>query len=215
MSVAPRSVPSMAQREPAAGTDPEMLVPDVAAWRAWLDAHESTSDGVWLILARKGKDAPTALGYDAALEEALCSGWIDAQGRSRDDVTTLQRFCPRRPRSRWSARNVRIVDRLVAEGRMRPRGQEEIDRAKADGRWDVAYEGSANIQVPPDLAEALAASPRAGEMFGILTAQNRYAILLRITGVKRPETRARNIERYVAMLERGETPHPQKRRLEA
>lgn len=205
-------MPSMADGEPAAGTAPEMLIPDVATWRAWLDEHESTSDGVWLILARKGKDAPTTLGYDAALEEALCSGWIDAQGRSRDDVTTLQRFCPRRPRSRWSARNVRLVDRLVAEGRMRPRGQEEVDRAKADGRWDVAYEGSATIQVPPDLAEALAASPRAAEMFGILTAQNRYAILLRVTGVKKPETRVRNIERYVAMLERGETPYPQRRR---
>lgn len=198
-----------------ADTDPEVLFPDPAAWRAWLDEHEATSDGVWLILARKGKESPTTLSYDTALDEALCSGWIDAQGRSRDDVTTLQRFCPRRPRSRWSARNVRIVDRLIAEGRMRPRGQEEIDRAKADGRWDVAYEGSRNIEVPPDLAQALAASPRAAEMFAILTAQNRFAILFRVTGVKKPETRARNIEKFVAMLERGETVYPQKRRLEA
>ena len=197
-----------------ADTDPELLLTDTAAWRTWLDENEATSNGVWLILAKKGKDAPTSLNYDTALDEALCSGWIDAQGRSRDDTTTLQRFCPRRSRSRWSARNVRIVDRLTAEGRMRARGQEEVDKAKADGRWDAAYEGSKNIEVPPDLAEALAASPRATAMFGILTAQNRYAILFRITGVKKPETRARNIAKFVGMLERGETVHPQKRKLD-
>jgi uncharacterized protein YdeI (YjbR/CyaY-like superfamily) len=198
-----------------ADTDPEILFTDVAAWRAWLDENESTSTGAWLILAKKGKDAPTTLNYDAALDEALCSGWIDGQGRGRDDTTTMQRFCPRRSRSRWSARNVRIVERLIAEGRMRPRGQEEIEKAKADGRWDAAYEGSKNIEVPPDLAEALAASPRATEMFGILTAQNRYAILFRITGVKKPETRARNIAKFVVMLEQGETVYPQKRKLDA
>jgi uncharacterized protein YdeI (YjbR/CyaY-like superfamily) len=198
-----------------ADTDPEALFTDPAAWRAWLDENEATSTGVWLILAKKGKDAPTSLTYDTALDEALCSGWIDAQGRSRDDTTTLQRFCPRRSRSRWSVRNVGIVGRLIAEGRMRPRGQDEIDKAKADGRWDAAYEGSKNIQVPPDLAEALAASPRAAEMFGILTAQNRFAILFRVTGVKRPETRARNIAKFVGMLERGETVYPQKRKLDA
>lgn len=209
MSVARRSVLSMAD------TDPELLLADTAAWRAWLDENEATSNGVWLILAKKGKDAPTSLNYDTALDEALCSGWIDAQGRSRDDTTTLQRFCPRRSRSRWSARNVGIVGRLTEEGRMRPRGQEEVDKAKADGRWDAAYEGSKNIEVPPDLAEALAASPRATAMFGILTAQNRYAILFRITGVKKPETRARNIAKFVGMLERGETVHPQRRQLES
>ncbi|MFI6427457.1 YdeI family protein [Promicromonospora sp. NPDC050880] len=198
-----------------AATDPELLIPDTEAWRAWLDEHEASSNGVWLVLARKGKDAPTSLTRDAALEEALCSGWIDAQALGRDDATSLQRYCPRRARSRWSARNVRIAERLVAEGRMRPRGQQEIDRARADGRWESAYEVNKNFEVPPDLAEALAASPRASEMFEILTAQNRFAILFRVTGVKRPETRARNIAKFVAMLERGETVHPQKRRLEA
>ena len=208
LSVARRSVQFMADN------DPELLLPDTAAWRAWLDENEARSNGVWLILAKKGKDAPTSLTRDSALEEALCSGWIDAQARSRDDATALQRYCPRRPRSRWSARNVGIVGRLTAEGRMRPRGQEEVDKAKVDGRWDAAYEGSKNIEVPPDLDEALAASPRATAMFGILTAQNRYAILFRITGVKKPETRARNIAKFVAMLERGETVHPQRRTLE-
>ena len=198
-----------------ADTDPELLLADTAAWRTWLDENEETSNGVWLILAKKGKDAPTSLTRDSALEEALCSGWIDAQALGRDDATALQRYCPRRSRSRWSARNVGIVGRLTADGRMRPRGQEEVDKAKADGRWDAAYEGSKNIEVPPDLAEALAASPRATAMFAILTAQNRYAILFRITGVKKPETRARNIAKFVGMLERGETVHPQKRKLDA
>ena len=208
MSVVRRSVPSMAD------TDPELLITDVEAWRAWLDENEATSNGVWLILARKGKDGPTSLTRDSALEEALCSGWIDAQARDRDDNTSLQRYCPRRSRSRWSARNVRIVDRLIAEGRMRARGQEEIDKAKADGRWEVAYEGNKNFEVPPELTEALAASPRAAAMFEILTAQNRFAILFRITGVKKAETRARNVTKFVDMLERGETPHPQKRKLD-
>ncbi|WP_369369691.1 YdeI family protein [Promicromonospora sp. Populi] len=197
-----------------ADTDPELLITDAAAWRAWLDEHEAMSDGVWLILARKGKAGPTSLTRDEALDEALCSGWIDAQARGRDDSTSLQRFCPRRSRSRWSARNVRIVDRLITEGRMRARGQEEIDKAKADGRWEVAYEGSKNFEVPPDLTEALAASPRAAAMFEILTAQNRFAILFRITAVKKPETRARNVAKFVGMLERGETVHPQKRKLD-
>jgi uncharacterized protein YdeI (YjbR/CyaY-like superfamily) len=195
--------------------NPEMIVADAAAWRAWLDEHESTSDGVWLILAKKGKDAPTTLNYDAALEEALCSGWIDAQGRRRDDATSLQRFCPRRARSMWSARNVGIVERLTAEGRMRPRGIEEVEKAQADGRWDAAYEGPRNIQVPDELAEALAASPRATAMFEILTSQNRFAMLHRLVNLKTPEARTRNVVKFVAMLERGETIYPQKRTLDA
>lgn len=195
--------------------NPELTLADAAAWRAWLDEHESTSDGVWLVLAKKGKDAPTTLTHATALEEALCSGWIDAQGRRRDDATSLQRFCPRRARSRWSARNVGIVERLAAEGRMRPRGSEEVEKAKADGRWDAAYESPKNIQVPDALAEALAASPRAAAMFEILSSQNRYAILYRLASLKTPEAHARNVTKFVAMLERGETPHPQKRALEA
>ncbi|MBL0885659.1 YdeI/OmpD-associated family protein [Myceligenerans indicum] len=195
--------------------NPELTVPDAAAWRAWLDEHESTSDGVWLVLAKKGKQAPTTLDYDAALDEALCSGWIDAQKRRRDDATSLQRFCPRRARSRWSARNVGIVQRLTSEGRMRPRGAEEVDNARADGRWDLAYEGPKSIQIPDGLAEALAASPRAAAMFEILTGQNRYAILHRLANLKTPEAHARNVTKFVAMLERGETPHPQKRTLDA
>lgn len=195
--------------------DPELIVPDGAAWRAWLDENESLSDGVWLVLAKKGTTTPTSLSYAAALEEALCSGWIDAQKRRRDDATSLQRFCPRRARSRWSARNVGIVERLTAAGRMRPRGTDEVEKAKADGRWESAYEGPRNIQVPEELAEALSANPRAAAMFEILSGQNRYAILHRLANLRTPEAHTRNVGKFVAMLERGETPYPQKRTLEA
>ena len=189
-----------------------LLLPDVTAWRAWLDEHEdSAPDGVWLIVAKKGQDAPTTLTRAAALEEALCSGWIDAQAKSRDAATSLQRYCPRRARSIWSVRNREIVARLIAEGRMRPRGQAEIDRAKQDGRWDAAYAGPATIEVPGALTAALAASPRASAMWDILTSQNRYAILHRLATMKKEETRVRNIAKFVAMLERGETFYPQRR----
>ena len=188
----------------------EIVLPDVAAWRAWLDANEDTATQAWLVLAKKGKPAPTTLTYPVALEEALCSGWIDAISRRRDDVSTLQRFCPRRSRSIWSARNVDLAERLIAAGRMRPRGLAEIERAKADGRWAAAYQGSRSMPVPDDLATALAASPAARDTFERLTAQNRYAILFRLHHLKTEVARARNVARFVAMLERGDTVYPQK-----
>lgn len=182
---------------------------DVTAWRAWLDAQESTSDGVWLLLAKKGTTSPTSLTYAQALDEALCSGWIDGQKKSADAATFRQRFTPRRRASMWSARNVGIVARLIDEGRMRPRGQDEIDRAKADGRWDRAYPGSATAEVPDDLAAALAASPGAGPAFARLNSANRYAILHPVLTAPTPATRAARVAKLVAMLEAGQTPHPQ------
>ncbi len=190
---------------------PELTVEDVDAWRAWLREHHDDASGVWLVLAKKGTERPTSLGYDQALEEALCHGWIDGQTRRRDDATYVQRFTPRRARSAWSKRNVGIAERLLAEGRMHPAGIAEMERAKADGRWEAAYAGSADIEVPPDLAAALAAEPKAQEMFKALNSQNRYAVLYRIATAKRAETRARRIEQFVAMLARGETIYPQKR----
>ena len=192
---------------------PELIVADAAAWRAWLAEHHEDSPGVSLVLAKKGVTEPTSLTYDQALEEALCYGWIDGQVHRRDETTYRQRFTRRRSRSSWSKRNVGIVDRLHVEGRMHPAGIAEVERAKADGRWEAAYAGSASIEVPPDLAAALAAEPRAQAMFEILTAQNRYAVLYRIGTAKRAETRSRRIEQFVAMLARGETVYPQKRTL--
>jgi uncharacterized protein YdeI (YjbR/CyaY-like superfamily) len=188
---------------------PTLLVADAAAWRAWLDEHEDDAGGVWLVLAKKGTTEPTSLTYDEALQEALCSGWIDGQVRAADAQTYRQRFTPRRPRSGWSRRNVELVAALSAAGRMRPAGLAEVERAKADGRWQAAYAGAASIAVPADLIEALAADPAARAMFDRLTSQNRYAILYRLHTAKRPETRQRRLEQFVAMLARGETIHPQ------
>jgi uncharacterized protein YdeI (YjbR/CyaY-like superfamily) len=190
---------------------PELIVRDAAAWRAWLAEHHADPTGVWLVLAKKGTKNPTSLTYDQALEEALCHGWIDGQAGRRDEATYRQRFTPRRKRSAWSKRNTGIAERLHAEGRMHPAGQAEVERAKADGRWGAAYAGQASIEVPPDLAEALAAEPKAQAMFEALNSQNRYAVLYRITTAKRSDTRARRIEQFVAMLARGETVYPQKR----
>jgi uncharacterized protein YdeI (YjbR/CyaY-like superfamily) len=191
----------------------ELILVDASAWRSWLGEHHASQQGVWLVLAKKGTVEPTSVTYDQALEEALCHGWIDGQARRRDETTYRQRFTPRRKRSLWSQRNVGIVTRLMSEGRMHPAGVAEVDRAKTDGRWDAAYGGPASIETPPDLIEALDSEPRARAMFDILTRQNRFAIISRIVSVKRPETRARHIEKFVAMLARGETIYPQKRKL--
>jgi uncharacterized protein YdeI (YjbR/CyaY-like superfamily) len=190
---------------------PELIVPDAAAWRAWLGDHYAEPRGVQLVLAKKGTSDPTSLTYDEALEEALCHGWIDGQVNRRDDTTYRQRFTPRLARSRWSKRNVGIVDRLTAEGRMHPSGVDQVDRAKADGRFAAAYAGQATMEVPPDLAAAIAAQPAALAMFETLSSQNRYAICFRVGGAKRPDTRARRIQQFVDMLARGETVHPQGR----
>ena len=190
----------------------EMLtVADAAAWRAWLAEHHGDSEGVWLVLAKKGAREPTGLTYERALEEALCYGWIDGQVRGGDERTYRQRFTPRRSRSSWSKRNVELAGRLISEGRMRPAGLAQIERAKQDGRWEAAYPGPAQMQVPQDLAAALEADPAARAMFQGLSSQNRYAILYRVETAKRPETRRRRIEQFVAMLARGETVHPQGR----
>lgn len=187
----------------------ELLVRDGPAWRAWLGAHYDLP-GVWLVLAKKGTSQPTSLGYEEALEQALCHGWIDGQVRRRDELTYRQRFTPRRARSKWSRRNVSLVEQLLAAGRMHPAGLAAVEQAMANGNWQSAYAGQARIEVPDDLAGALAADRAARAAFDTLTAQNRYAILYRIETLKRADARARRIERYVAMLARGETIYPQR-----
>jgi uncharacterized protein YdeI (YjbR/CyaY-like superfamily) len=188
---------------------PELLVADAAEWRTWLSSNQSKSQGVWLVLARKGTTQPTTLSYDEALDEAICFGWIDGQLGRRDSATFRRRFTPRNARSPWSQRNVAISERLAASGRMHRSGEDEVRRAKAEGRWSTAYAGQAGAEVPEDLAHALAANPRAGAMFLKLTSANRYSILYRIGSAKKIETRARRIEKFVDMLARGETIHPQ------
>jgi uncharacterized protein YdeI (YjbR/CyaY-like superfamily) len=193
-----------------ASEDPELLLADAAEWREWLEVNHAASQGVRLVLARKGS-RQTSLTHAAALAEALCYGWIDGQTRRRDAETWTVRFTPRRSRSAWSKRNVGIAERLIAKGRMAPAGLAEVERARADGRWERAYPGPATIEVPDDLRAALAGSPPAAQTLERLSSQNRYAVLFRILSAKRAETRARRIERFVGMLARGETIYPQSR----
>src|SRR5579875_3861257 len=177
------------------------------AWDAWLAGHHAASAGIWLKIAKKGSGA-TTVSYAEALEVALCHGWIDGQKGKLDDDYWLQRFTPRKPGSRWSRINREKAEGLIASGRMRPAGLHEVERARADGRWDAAYEGQRTIEVPPDLARELAENDRAREFFDTLNSVNRYAILYRIGDARRPETRARRIAKYVAMLEEHKTIHP-------
>jgi uncharacterized protein YdeI (YjbR/CyaY-like superfamily) len=187
----------------------ELVVPDAAALRAWLVEQHATSPGVWLALTRKG-GTTTTLTWQQAVDEALCFGWIDGQARKRDEQTSCVRFTPRRRRSMWSARNVEHVARLEAEGRMTAAGRAAVEAAKADGRWDRAYAASSDAEVPSDLAAAIAAVPEAQAMFDVLTRTNRYALIHRLTTVKKAETRRRKIDGFVAMLARHEAPYPQK-----
>jgi uncharacterized protein YdeI (YjbR/CyaY-like superfamily) len=163
------------------------------------------------VLTKAGGTA-TTLTYEQAVQEALCFGWIDGQGRRRDAETSFQRMTPRGPRSRWSARNVARVEALEREGRMTPAGRAAVAAAKADGRWAAAYDGAATAQVPEDLLVAIAAVPEAQAMFDVLTATNRFALIHRLGAIKREETRRLRIEQFVEMLARHETIHPQKRR---
>ena len=189
----------------------ELLVPDAAAWRAWLEENHATSPGVWLVMSKKGGTV-TGLDYPAALDEALCFGWIDGQGRRRDSGSMFVRMTPRRSRSVWSARNVGHVARLEEAGKMTDAGRAAVAAAKADGRWDAAYGGQAAVEVPPDLAAAIAANPAAQATFDVLTKTNLFSLVYRTNSAKQAATRARRIAGFVEMLARGETPYPQKRR---
>lgn len=177
-----------------------------AAWEAWLEIEHARAAGVWLRIAKKDTGIATVT-YAEALDVALCFGWIDGQKRGFDATWFLQRFTPRTARSRWSKINVGHVERLLAADRMRPAGLAQVEAARADGRWEAAYAGQGGAAVPPDLRAALDANPQAAACFATLRGANRYAILYRVQDAKRPATRARRIERFVAMLARGETLH--------
>lgn len=179
----------------------QLTVKDRAAWRHWLNTHERDSDGVRLVLAKKGTSDPTSLSYAEALEESLCSGWIDGRRNSLDERTFLQHFLPRRPGSNWSQRNVSIVAELTAQGRMRKRGIEEVEAAQADGRWERAYPGVATAVAPDDLISALKASELdAWARFELLSKGERYPLILDVLTAL-PETRDSRIARIVARLE--------------
>jgi uncharacterized protein YdeI (YjbR/CyaY-like superfamily) len=189
----------------------ELVLANADELREWLRLNHATSPGVWLALTRKGGTVTTVT-WQQAVDEALCVGWIDGQGRKRDDDTSSIRYTPRGPRSMWSRRNVGHVARLEAEGRMLPAGRAAVAAAQADGRWEAAYAPPSESEVPSDLATAVSANPAAQAMFDVLTRTNRYALIHRLGAVKRAETRERKIAEYVEMLARHQTPYPQKAR---
>jgi len=172
----------------------------------WLEAHAASSPGLWLKIAKKGAPEPSVT-YAEALELALCFGWIDSQKRGLDETHFLQRFTPRRPRGRWSKINREKAEALAKTGALRPAGAAEVAAAKDDGRWEAAYEGSRTAKVPDDLQAELDASPKAAAFFADLDSANRYAITWRLGEAKKPETRARRLAKFVAMLENGEKLH--------
>ena len=176
------------------------------AWEAWLAKQPSDSSGVWLKFAKKSAGVASVTKAEA-IAGALCFGWIDGQLAPFDAHWFLTRFTPRKARSKWSEINRATALRMIEEGRMRPHGHAEIERAKADGRWAAAYAGQRTIEVPPDLARALRARPKAKAFFETLESVNRYAVLYRIHDAKKPETRASRIAKFVDMLSRGERIH--------
>ncbi|MBV9001100.1 MAG: YdeI/OmpD-associated family protein [Solirubrobacterales bacterium] len=177
---------------------------DRTAWKRWLEEQHGSSPGVWLKIARKASGIPTVT-HPEALEEALCYGWIDGQRAPHDDTFFLQRFTPRRARSRWSQINRSKAIELIELGRMAPAGLAQVEAAKADGRWEAAYAPQSSRTVPEDFQKALDENPAAKEFFATLRGVRRYAFIYRIGDAKRPETRARRIREYVAMLAEGRT----------
>ena len=175
-----------------------------ADMEAWLEENGEASDGIWLKFAKKASGLRSVV-YAEALEIALCHGWIDGQTKRLDDDHYLQRFTPRRPRSKWSKRNRGKAERLIAEGRMRPAGLQEVERARSDGRWVEAYDSSTTETVPEDFQRALDAEPAAGDFFASLGPTKRYSFLYRIEDAKRPETRAKRVAEYVELLAEGKT----------
>ena len=178
-----------------------------AVWESWLAENHDDQAGVWVKMAKKASGIPSVT-HPEALDVALCYGWIDGQRDRFDDQWFIQKFTPRRARSNWSKVNCGKVEKLIEEGRMRPPGLREIERAKADGRWDRAYDAPSVASVPDDLQAALAAHPEAAAFFETLNKQNRFAILYRLQDAKRPETRARRVDQFVTMLNEGKKLYP-------
>lgn len=186
---------------------PQIAFESPEAWHDWLVQNHESAPGIWVKIAKKGSGVPS-VAYPEVLDIAIAFGWIDGHRKALDDTHFLQRFTPRGPRSKWSKINREKATRMIENGEMEPAGMREVERAKADGRWDAAYDGQRTMQIPPDLQQALEANPPAKEFFATLNGQNRYAVLYRVQDAKRPETRARRIAQFVEMLARGEKLYP-------
>lgn len=177
------------------------------AWKRWLAEHHVTSSGLWLKIAKKGSGIDT-VSYAEALDVALCYGWIDGQRGTFDGDYFLQRFSPRKPKSKWSKVNCRKATELIEKGEMKPAGLREVERARADGRWDAAYDAQSTMTIPDDLRRELEKNDKARAFFSTLNSRNRYAILYRLQDAKKPETRARRLEKYVTMLNEQKKIYP-------
>ncbi len=186
---------------------PVILFETQADFEAWLDEHHTSASGAWLRLAKKASGL-RSLSYNEAVEAGLCFGWIDGQKKGYDERSWLQRFTPRGPQSIWSKVNRAKAEALIAAGCVRPAGLAAVERARQNGRWEAAYDPASTATVPEDFQAALDASERADAFFKTLSGANRYALLFRIQTAKKPETRARRIQEFVAMLERGEKIYP-------
>jgi uncharacterized protein YdeI (YjbR/CyaY-like superfamily) len=197
----------MAARKSSSAKLAVLAFRDPQAWSIWLGENAASSPGIWLKIAKKGSEK-ASITYAEALEGALVWGWIDGQKAALDDAWWLQKFSRRGKRSMWSKINCEKATALIATGKMQPSGLDEVERAKKDGRWVAAYESQRRVAVPPDLAAALAANPRAARFFEALESHNRYAVLFRVQTAKKPETRAKRIEKFVGMLARHERIHP-------
>jgi uncharacterized protein YdeI (YjbR/CyaY-like superfamily) len=180
---------------------PKLSFKTPEAWADWIQANPEAA-GVWMKIAKKGTGV-TTINYDQALEVALCYGWIDGQLARLDDVFYLQRFTPRRSKGMWSVRNRQLVERLIKEGRMTPAGQVHIDAAKADGRWDAAYESQKNFVIPEDFLKELAKNKSAAEFYKALNRSNLFAIYYRLHSAKKPETRAARMRKIIDTLAAG------------
>jgi uncharacterized protein YdeI (YjbR/CyaY-like superfamily) len=185
---------------------PVLTFSSMQQWNEWLEQNHNNSDGVWLQVYKKHTGIATVT-HAQALEEALCFGWIDGQAKKYDELSYLQKFTPRRPKSIWSKRNVELVARLEKEGRMKPAGREQIEAAKADGRWDRAYDSPGNMTMPEDFLKELAKNKKAHAFFKTLNKTNTYAIGWRLQTAKKPETRERRMKQILEMLAREEKFH--------
>lgn len=186
---------------------PVRTFPDQGALEAWLEAEHATAPGLYVQLAKKGAGVPSVT-YAELVESCLCFGWIDGRSNRLDDRFYLQRITPRRARSVWSQKNVDAVEALLEAGRLRPAGLAAVDAARADGRWERAYAGSADITVPDDFAAALEADPAARKEFDVLDGANRYAVLWRVHTAASAATRGKRIGALVQMLREGRRIHP-------
>lgn len=186
---------------------PILLFEEQQSWEAWLEAQHAESKGVWLKIAKKGAGTPS-VDYAEALESALCYGWIDGQKAALDDQFWLQKFTPRRTKSKWSKVNCEKAEALIAAGRMQTAGYRQVELAKGDGRWEAAYESQSRITIPEDFQSELDKNQKAKDFFSTLNSVNRYAILYRIHGAKKTETRAARIKKFIEMLAKGEKIYP-------